>query len=167
MIETAEREGKLKPGGLIIEPTSGNTGIALAFIARAKGYRVILTMPESMSIERRVLLGLLGAEIVLTPRARGMGGAIAMAKNSLRKIPAPSAPPSSTTPPTPRSTAKPPPRKSGAIPKETSMSSSPVSARAAPSPESPKSSNPANRSSPSPSNPSAAPSSPRSATARK
>lgn len=87
MIEAAERDGQLKPGGLIIEPTSGNTGIALAFIARAKGYRCILTMPESMSIERRVLLRLLGAEIVLTPRARGMNGAIAMAKKLLSETP--------------------------------------------------------------------------------
>jgi len=80
MIEAAERDGRLKPGGLIIEPTSGNTGIALAFVARAKGYRIILTMPETMSIERRVLLRLLGAELVLTPGPRGMGGAIAKAK---------------------------------------------------------------------------------------
>ena len=87
MIEAAERDGLLKPGGLIIEPTSGNTGIALAFVARSKGYRCILTMPESMSIERRVLLRLLGAEIVLTPRARGMGGAIAMAKKLLDETP--------------------------------------------------------------------------------
>jgi cysteine synthase len=87
MIEAAEKDGSLKPGGIIIEPTSGNTGIALAFIARAKGYRCILTMPESMSIERRVLLRLLGAEIVLTPRARGMGGAIAMAKKLLGETP--------------------------------------------------------------------------------
>jgi cysteine synthase A len=87
MIEAAEKDGSLKPGGIIIEPTSGNTGIALAFIARAKGYRCILTMPESMSIERRVLLRLLGAEIVLTPRARGMGGAIAMAKKLLEETP--------------------------------------------------------------------------------
>jgi cysteine synthase A len=87
MIEAAERDGALKPGGLIIEPTSGNTGIALAFIARSKGYRIILTMPESMSIERRVLLRLLGAEIVLTPRARGMNGAIAMAKKLLEENP--------------------------------------------------------------------------------
>ncbi len=85
MIEAAERDGLLKPGGLIIEPTSGNTGIALAFVARAKGYRCILTMPESMSIERRVLLRMLGAEIVLTPRARGMGGAIAKAKQLLEE----------------------------------------------------------------------------------
>ena len=87
MIEAAERDGSLKPGGLIIEPTSGNTGIALAFIARSKGYRIILTMPESMSIERRVLLRLLGAEIVLTPRARGMNGAIAMAKKLIGENP--------------------------------------------------------------------------------
>jgi cysteine synthase A len=87
MIEAAERDGSLKPGGLIIEPTSGNTGIALAFVARAKGYRVILTMPESMSMERRALLRLLGAEIVLTPRARGMGGAIAKAKQLIEETP--------------------------------------------------------------------------------
>lgn len=87
MIEAAEKDGSLKPGGLIIEPTSGNTGIALAFVARAKGYRCILTMPESMSIERRVLLRLLGAEIVLTPRAKGMGGAIAVAKKLVEENP--------------------------------------------------------------------------------
>ncbi len=87
MIEAAEKDGSLKPGGLIIEPTSGNTGIALAFVARAKGYRCILTMPESMSIERRVLLRLLGAEIVLTPRAKGMGGAIAKAKQLIEENP--------------------------------------------------------------------------------
>ena len=87
MIEAAERDGKLPPGGLIIEPTSGNTGIALAFVARAKGYRCILTMPESMSIERRVLLRLLGAEIVLTPRAKGMGGAIAKARQLIEETP--------------------------------------------------------------------------------
>lgn len=87
MVEAGEREGKLKPGGLIIEPTSGNTGIALAFVARSKGYRCILTMPESMSVERRVLLRLLGAEIVLTPRAKGMGGAIAMANKLIAENP--------------------------------------------------------------------------------
>lgn len=87
MIETAEADGKLKPGGSIIEATSGNTGIALAFVARAKGYKCILTMPETMSIERRVLLRSLGADIVLTPGPKGMGGAIAKAKQLLAEDP--------------------------------------------------------------------------------
>jgi cysteine synthase A len=79
MIEAAERDGKLNKDSIVIEPTSGNTGIALAFICAAKGYRLILTMPETMSVERRVLLNMLGAEIVLTPGPKGMPGAIARA----------------------------------------------------------------------------------------
>ena len=87
MILAAEADGRLKPGGTIIEPTSGNTGIGLAFVAASRGYRLILTMPDSMSIERRKMLVFLGAELHLTPREQGMKGAMARAEELLKEIP--------------------------------------------------------------------------------
>ena len=87
MIAQAEAEGRLAPGGTIIEPTSGNTGIGLAAVGAARGYRVILTMPDTMSVERRSLIAAYGAEIVLTPGAEGMSGAVAKAEELNRSIP--------------------------------------------------------------------------------
>lgn len=87
MVETAEAAGALKPGMTIVEPTSGNTGIALSFVAAAKGYPIILTMPETMSLERRTLMLLLGAQVILTPGPLGMKGAIAKAKEILASTP--------------------------------------------------------------------------------
>ena len=87
MIQAAEKSGKIKNGGIIVEPTSGNTGIALAMVAAARGYHCILTMPETMSVERRHLLSLYGAEIILTPGAEGMRGAIGRAQEILDSTP--------------------------------------------------------------------------------
>jgi cysteine synthase len=87
MIEAAERDGRLRPGTVVVEPTSGNTGIGLAFVCAAKGYRVILVMPDSMSVERRRMLALLGAELELTPAANGITGAIARTHEIIASLP--------------------------------------------------------------------------------
>ena len=138
MIWDAEKRGILKPGVEIIEPTSGNTGIALAYVAAARGYKLTLTMPETMSIERRRVLAALGANLILTPGAEGMKGAINRAEEMAAADPDQLLPAPAVQKPgqSGRFTKRPPGRRSGMIPTAASTSWWPASAPAAPSPAS-------------------------------
>ncbi len=134
MLDDGEAKGLLTPGTVIIEPTSGNTGIALAALAAARGYRLILVMPETMSVERRQLMKAYGAELVLTEGAKGMKGALAKVQELAAAIPNHFLPGNLRTRSTPPSTRPPRARRSGQIPRARWISSWPVSAPAAPSP---------------------------------
>lgn len=136
IIDAAEQSGALKPGGTIVEGTSGNTGIALAMVGAARGYKVILTMPETMSTERRVMLRAFGAEIVLTPGSEGMRGAVEKAQEIVANTENSIWAQQFANEANPGSTAKPPQRKSGRTRTERWTSLSPVWAPAAPSPAS-------------------------------
>ena len=134
MVEDAERRGVLRPGGTIVEATSGNTGIGLAMVAAVKGYRLVLTMPDDMSVERQRLLARFGAELILTPAIEGMTGAVFAAEDLLTKHPDYFMPRSFRTRPTLRFTAARPPRRFSQPPTGSSTPSWPAWGPAEPSP---------------------------------
>ena len=117
MIRDAEQKGLLKEGSVIVEPTSGNTGIGLAAVAAARGYRVVIVMPETMSLERRQLMRAYGAELVLTEGSKGMSGAVEKAQQLVQQIPGRFWRDSSQTLPTPKPILRPPARRSGRTPR--------------------------------------------------